>query len=107
MHLTLASYNIDYKQKGEKWYYSYGRIDLNLKIKWKKKLFNSTYKLNAEMAITNWKKNTNNETLKPKERLKSSVVISDAAAGFSDPIFWGEYNVIAIKKIKKQLQKLN
>ena len=84
VHLTLASYNIDYKQKGGKWYYSYGRIDLNLKIKWKKKLFNSTYKLNAEMAITNWKKNTNNETLKPKERLKSSDVISDAAAGFSD-----------------------
>ncbi|MEW7277010.1 carboxypeptidase-like regulatory domain-containing protein [Aquimarina sp. 2201CG1-2-11] len=115
VHLTLASYNIDYKQKGGKWYYSYGRIDLNVKIKWKRKLFNSTYKLNAEMAITNWKKNINNETLKLRDRLKSSIVISDAAAGFSDPIFWGEYNVIepekpiesAIKKIQKQLQKIN
>lgn len=112
---TLASYSIDYRQKDGKWYYSYGRIDLAVKVKWKKKLFNSTYKLNVEMAITNWKKNTTNETLKPKDRLKSSVVISDEATGFSDPIFWGEYNVIepekpiesAIKKIQKQLQKLN
>ncbi len=112
---TEATYNIDYRQKDGKWYYSYGRIDLTVKINWKKKLFNSIYKLNVEMAVTDWKKNINNETLKAKERLKSSVVISDQASGFSDPKFWGEYNVIepeksiesAIKKIQKQLRKLN
>lgn len=112
---TQASYNIDYRQKDGKWYYGYGRIDLTVKINWKKKLFNSVYKLNVEMAITDWKKNSTNETLKVKDRLKSSVVISDEAAGFSDPKFWGEYNVIepeksiesAIKKIQKQLRKLN
>ena len=61
------------------------------------------------------KKNPNNENVRPKDRLKSSVVISDEASGFSDPEFWGEYNVIepdkpiesAIRKIKKQLRKLN
>ena len=112
---TRASYNIDYRQKDGKWYYGYGRIDLTVKINWKKKLFNSVYKLNVEMAVTDWKKNSTNETLKAKDRLKSSVVISDEAAGFSDPKFWGEYNVIepeksiesAIKKIQKQLRKLN
>ncbi|MEW7290568.1 carboxypeptidase-like regulatory domain-containing protein [Aquimarina sp. 2304DJ70-9] len=112
---TEATYNIDYRQSNGKWHYGYGRIDLAIKINWKKKLFNSVYKLNVEMAITDWKKNIENETLKPKDRLKSSVVISDAASGFSDPKFWGEYNVIepeksiesAIKKIQKQLRKLN
>ncbi|PKV52013.1 carboxypeptidase-like protein [Aquimarina sp. MAR_2010_214] len=112
---TKASYTIDYRQKDGKWYYSYGRIDLVIKINWKKKLFNSTYKLNVEMAVTDWKKNINNETVRPRDRLKSSVVISDEASGFSDPVFWGEYNVIepeksiesAIKKIKRQLRKLN
>ncbi|GAA4278429.1 carboxypeptidase-like regulatory domain-containing protein [Aquimarina mytili] len=112
---TEATYNIDYRQSNGKWYYSYGRIDLAIKINWKKRLFNSVYKLNVEMAITDWKKNIDNETLKPKDRLKSTVVISDEASGFSDPKFWGEYNVIepeksiesAIKKIQKQLRKLN
>jgi len=67
------------------------------------------------MAITDWKKNIDHESLRQKERLKSTVVISDEASGFSDPEFWGEFNVIepekpiesAIKKIKKQLKKLN
>ncbi len=112
---TVATYNIDYRQKDGKWYYGYGRIDLVFKINWKKKLFNSTYKLNIEMAVTDWRKNIEDENLRTKDRLKSSVVISDEASGFSDPSFWGEYNVIepeksiesAIKKIQKQLRKIN
>lgn len=112
---TVATYNMNYREKNGRWYYGYGKIDLVFKVNWKKKLFNSTYKLNIEMAVTDWKKNPENENLRPKDRLKSSVVISDEASGFSDPQFWGEYNVIepeksiesAIRKIKKQLRKLN
>ncbi|MFD2565696.1 carboxypeptidase-like regulatory domain-containing protein [Aquimarina rubra] len=112
---TVATYNIDYRETNGKWYYGYGKIDLVFKVNWKKKLFNSTYKLNIEMAITDWKKNPDNENIRAKDRLKSTVVISDEASGFSDPEFWGEYNVIepeksiesAIRKIKKQLRKIN
>ncbi|WP_299441238.1 carboxypeptidase-like regulatory domain-containing protein [uncultured Aquimarina sp.] len=112
---TVATYNMNYREKNGKWYYGYGKIDLVFKVNWKKKLFNSTYKLNIEMAITDWKKNLENENIRPKDRLKSTVVISDEASGFSDPKFWGEYNVIepeksiesAIRKIQKQLRKLN
>ena len=51
---------------------------------------------------------------KVKDRLKSSVIMSDEASGFSDPEFWGEYNLIepekpietAIKKIQKQLKSI-
>lgn len=46
--------------------------------------------------------------------MRPSVIISDEASGFSDPEFWGAYNVIepeksieaAINKIKRQLKKL-
>ncbi len=115
VYFTDATYNIDYRQKDGKWYYFYGRIDLAVKINWKKKLFNSNYKLNVEMAVTDWKKNINNETLKQRDKLKTTVVINDEASGFSDPEFWGKYNVIepeksiesAIKKIQKQLRKIN
>jgi len=112
---TVASYNMNYREKNGKWYYGYGKIDLVFKVNWKKKLFNSTYKLNIEMAITDWKKNPSDKDIRSKDRLKSSVVISDEASGFSDPEFWGAYNVIepeksiesAIRKIKKQLRELN
>ena len=110
-----AAYVIDYRQKEGKWFFGYSRIDLSLKINWRRKLFNSKYDLNVEMAVTDWRKNENQNTLKPKERLKSSIVLHDEASGFSDPEFWGRYNVIepeksiesAIKKIKKQLGKVN
>ena len=67
------------------------------------------------MAVTDWEKNTMNYTIKPRERLKTTVFMIDEASGFSDPDFWGEYNVIepeksiesAIKKIQRQLKRLN
>ena len=108
-----ASYRIDYTEKAGKWYYSYSRIQLGLKINWKKRLFKTTYNSTIEMAVTDWELDTDKKLVNPKERIKPSIVISDEAVGFSDPSFWGEYNVIepeksiesAIKKIQKQLEK--
>jgi hypothetical protein len=108
-----ANYRIDYREKNDKWYYSYSRIEFGLKINWKKKLFNTNYFSTLEMAVTDWVSNKENLTISPKERIRPSVIISDAASGFADPEFWGEYNVIepekpietAIKKIQKQLEK--
>jgi len=108
-----AAYRIDYREKDGKWYYGYSRIELGLKINWKKKLFNTTYFSTLEMAVTDWYRNAEIKAVKSKERLKPSVVIADEASGFSEPDFWGEYNVIepeksietAIRKIQKKLQK--
>lgn len=112
---TEAFYQVDYRVKDGKWFYGYSRIQLTFKIKYDKKLFNSIYHTTIEMAITDWEKNVNKEFFKPKERLRSSVILSDEASGFSDPEFWGEFNVIepeksietAIRKIQKQLVKLD
>lgn len=108
-----ASYRIDYTEKDGKWYYGYSRIQLGLKINWKKRLFKTTYNSTIEMAVTDWELDTDSKLANPKDRIKPSIVISDEAVGFSDPSFWGEYNVIepeksiesAIKKIQKQLEK--
>jgi len=112
---TNAAYRVDYREKDGRWHYGYGNVQITFKVKRKRKLFGSTYSLTSEMAVTDWKFNIDNEKLKNREKLKKSVVISDAASGFSDPEFWGAYNVIepeksiesAISKIKKQLKKAN
>lgn len=109
-----ATYYVDYSVKDGKWFYSYSRIELGFKIDWKKKIFNSVYYSTMEMAITDWEKDLSDKTVKVRDRLKQSVVMSDEASGFSDPEFWGEFNVIepekpiesAIKKIKKNLEKM-
>ena len=108
-----ASYRMDYFEKNGKWYYGYSRIELGLRINWKKKLFNTTYYSTIEMATTNIEKSKSVSQTGVKDKLKQNVIISDEASGFSDPEFWGEYNVIepeksiesAIKKIQKQLKK--
>ena len=108
-----ANYRIDYTEKDGKWYYSYSRIELGLRINWKRRLFNTTYYSTIEMAVTDWEKAGTEKPAGRKERLRSNVIVSDEASGFSDPDFWGEFNVIepeksietAIKKIQKQLEK--
>ena len=112
---TNAAYRVDYREKEGKCHYGYGNLQLSFKVKRKGKLFSSNYSLTSEMAVTDWKFNINNDKLKNREKLKKSVIISDAASGFSDPEFWGAYNVIepeksiesAINKIKKQLKNAN
>ncbi len=110
-----ATYLVDYREKDGRWFYGYSRIELGFKIDWKSKLFNSVYHTTFEMAVTDWEKNTMNYRIRPRERLKTTVFMVDEASGFSDPDFWGEYNVIepeksiesAIKKIQRQLKRLN
>lgn len=112
---TEAAYRVDYRVKDGMWYYGYSNVQLSFKINKKGKLFNSFYSLTSEMAITDWKVNTDGEIVKGRDRLRPSVIISDEASGFSDPEFWGAYNVIepeksiesAINKIKRQLNKVN
>jgi hypothetical protein len=110
-----AIYQIDYKVKNGRWHYSYSRIQLGFKINWEKRLFNSTYYTTMEMAVTDWDKIKKEDVIKYRDRLRSSIILSDEAQGFSDPEFWGEYNLIepekpiesAIKKIQRQLKRTN
>lgn len=105
-----ADYRMDYIEKDGKWYYAYSRIELGMKVNWKRKLFNSHYFSTIEMAITNHEVSSEAQSIKYSDRLRSHVIIADKAEGFSDPDFWGPHNVIepdkpieaAIRKINKQ-----
>lgn len=110
---TEVAYRVDYRNKNGKWYYGYSNVLMEFKVDWDDKLFNSVYSMTAEMAVTDWKKNNEDTGLKNKEKIKKSIILSDEAIGFSDPDFWGEYNIIepeksiqsAIKKIQRQLKR--
>jgi len=110
---TEVAYRVDYREKNGRWYYGYSNVLLEFKVNWDKKLFNSVYSMTCEMAVTDWEKNTVENLPKFRDRLRSTIILSDEAIGFSDPDFWGEYNIIepeksiesAIKKIQRQLKK--
>ncbi|OZV66810.1 carboxypeptidase-like regulatory domain-containing protein [Winogradskyella aurantia] len=108
-----ANYKVDYKISGNKWHFNYANLNLTFKINKKRQLFNKVYTLSSEMAITDWEINTTDKKVKAKDRLKPSVIIADAISGFSDPDFWGAYNLIepdksietAIEKIQKSIER--
>ena len=110
---TEVAYRVDYREKDGRWYYGYSNVLLEFKINWDDRLFNSIYNMTCEMAVTDWEKNLTGEFPKSRDRIKSSIIMSDEAIGFSDPDFWGEYNIIepeksiesAIKKIQRQLRR--
>lgn len=110
---TDVAYRVDYREKNGKWFYGYSNVLMEFRINWSDRLFNSTYSMSCEMAITDWEQNIAGASPKIKDRLRSTIILEDAAIGFSDPDFWGEYNIIepeksiesAIKKIQRQLKK--
>nr|WP_067034307.1 carboxypeptidase-like regulatory domain-containing protein [Muricauda sp. CP2A] len=110
---TEVAYRVDYREKGGKWYYGYSSVMMEFKVDWADKLFNSVYSMTAEMAVTDWEKNVDGQLPRNRERVKKSIILSDEAIGFSDPDFWGEYNIIepeksiesAIRKIQRQLRR--
>ena len=71
------------------------------------------YSLSSEMAITDWRLMEGKLDIDSKNRLKPSMIISDEVSGFSDPDFWGVYNLIepdksiesAINKIRRKLER--
>ena len=111
---TEVSYRVDYREKNGKWYYGYSSVMLEFKVDWEDRLFNSVYSMTAEMAVTDWEPNITGKLPKNRERIRKSIILSDEAIGFSDPDFWGEYNIIepersiesAIKKIQRQLRRI-
>ena len=110
---TEVAYRVDYREKDGKWYYGYSNVLMEFKVNWDKRLFNSVYSMTCEMAVTDWEKNMAADFPNARSRMKSSIILADETIGFSDPDFWGEYNIIepdksiesAIEKIKRQLRK--
>ena len=112
---TKAVYRVDYAQINGRWFYSYSNLSVDFKVNWDRKIFNTTYSLSTEMAITDWIENRTLDYPKRKELINPSIILTDSKVGFQDLNFWGEDNIIepensiqnAIKKIKKKLDKIN
>ncbi|MFD1096498.1 carboxypeptidase-like regulatory domain-containing protein [Salegentibacter chungangensis] len=108
-----VNYRVDYRKADGKWYYGYGNAQLEFVVNWKRKIFNSRYKVNSEMAVTDWKNTSEDKIKKDKSFIKPSVVMVDDVSGFADVDFWGSNNIIepeksiqnAIEKIQRKLER--
>lgn len=107
-----VQYAVDYREKNGKWYYGYGSAELEFVVNWKRKLFNSRYIVNSEMAVTDWVINPTGDYDRDETFINPNVIMVDDVSGFTDLQFWGANNIIepdksiqnAIQKIKENLQ---
>lgn len=106
-----VQYDITYREKDGRWYFGYGQTQLEFVVNWKRKLFNSRYKVKSELAVTDWE--VQNEKVKRDDTfLSRRVIMNDDVSGFADLSFWGENNIIepdesiesAIDKIRDKLE---
>jgi hypothetical protein len=108
---VIATYRTKYREQDGKWYFEYSRAEVKFKVDWKKRLFNTYYTTMAEIAVTD---RTTEEVIKfaGKDKLRFTDVFSDKVSAFTDPNFWGDYNVIepdqsiesAIRKLSRKLK---
>jgi hypothetical protein len=107
----IASYRVTYTESEGQYYFAYSRAEVRFKVDWKKRLFNTNYTIMSEIAVTD---RTTEEVIKfaGKERVRFTDVFSDKVSDFSDPDYWGDYNVIepdqsiesAIRRLSRRLR---
>lgn len=107
----LTSYLVRYREVDGKWYFTHSRAEVRFKVNWKKKLFNTNYTTMSELAITD---RTEEDVVKitSRERIKPTHVFTEEVTAFTDPEFWGDYNVIepdqsieaAIRRLSRRLR---
>ncbi len=110
--VTSGNYLVNYRKIDDIWYLAYVRTELKFQVKWKKKLFRSTYITTSEMAITDFD-TEHIDKFKMKETSKLTDVFVDNVSDMEDPDFWGDYNIIkpeesieaAIEKLSRKLRR--
>ncbi|GAA4322786.1 carboxypeptidase-like regulatory domain-containing protein [Pontixanthobacter gangjinensis] len=108
---TELNYQVNYAQNDGKWHYAYGKAQMDYVVNWKRKIFNSKYKINSEMVVTDWQEYADNDWKKSADLIHPNVVMVDDVSGFADAEFWGSNNIIepeksiqnAIDKIKRKM----
>lgn len=105
---TTAVYTVKYREQNGEWFFNYAKGEVQFKVDWDKKLFNSTFTIMSEIAITD-RDDENIEKFKSKDQFKRTEVLSEQIDAFTDEDYWGEYNLIepeqaievAIRRIKR------
>ena len=108
-----ASYLLNFKQGDGQWHFDYSRLELLFNARRKRSLFSHNYSIVSEMAVTDRKAEV--YKISNQDKVKFNDILSQHVNDFSDPSFWGSYNVIepdqsietAIRRILRQLKARN
>ncbi len=107
-----TSYLVTYKKQGDKYFLNYMRSEIKFRADWRRRIFETTYTVMSEMAIT--ERNAENVTkIASKEAFRPYAVLADRVNEYFDENYWGTYNTIepdesiqsAINKFNRRFKK--
>lgn len=107
-----TSYLVTYKKQGDKYYLNYMRNEVKFRADWRRRIFETTYTIMSEMAITE-RSLENVNKIPSKEAFRPYAVLSDRVNEYFDENYWGAYNTIepdesiqsAINKFNRRFKK--
>ena len=105
-----ARYTLDFKPFEGTWHFAYSRLELLFSARRRRSLWRHHYSIQSEMAVTDI--STDPFTVPRDARVRFNDILSEKVSDFSDPAFWGSYNIIepdqtieaAIRRIIRQLE---
>jgi hypothetical protein len=107
----VATYRTKYREQDGKLHFIYSRAEVSFKLDWRRRLFHTYYTVMTEIAVTD---RTDREVVRitNDERIRPGDVFVERVSAFTDPEFWGEYNVIepdqsieaAIRRLSRRLR---
>ena len=112
VEVTGANYLVQYRYTENNWHLSYVRSELQMTVRWNRKLFRSLYSTLSEMALTDID-SENIEKYRFRETTRLGDIFAEQVNDFEDPDFWGEYNIIqpeetiqtAIQRLERKLKR--
>lgn len=107
-----TNYLVTYKKQGDKYFLNYMRSEIKFRADWRRRIFETTYTVMSEMAITE-RKAENVEKITSKEAFRPYAVLTDRVNEYFDEDYWGAYNTIepdesiqsAINKFNRRFKK--
>ena len=105
-----AIYTLNFKPFEGRWHFDYSRLDLAFNARHRRSLFRHTYSILSEMAVTDI--SHDGFSIPNQQKVKFNDILSEKVSDFTDPAFWGSYNIIepdqtietAIRRIIRQLK---
>lgn len=109
IHLQKMNYEVRYRQSGEKWFLDYVRNEIEVKINWKRRLFNSKFNATTELVITDKIPFESNET-ESRQLLVTSKkdLFSDQILDLYETQYWEDFSIIRPEEdLKKAIERIN
>jgi hypothetical protein len=108
-----VKYNVSYRKIGERYFLNHARGDLNFNAKQKRRLFNSSFEVFFELAVTDIR--LDNVTRFDRDEIAPVHSIFSKTITSYDPDFWGtqdflkpeENLLLALKNMKVKLQEFS